>query len=153
MNLFSYALSSILCNKGQYNLSVKIRDPGSQLQSLEYWEECLGRLTEPVALLRLLAFAYSGILLHRATVRVSLQVCVCATGPDTQEMLDSHNIKDMLDGTVPFSWTTFSSRVSFIPVFRSYNPPAPFFLSGFLYPFGEDMLHRCLVVFEPCLLL
>lgn len=28
VNLFSYALSSILYNKGQYNLSVKIRDPG-----------------------------------------------------------------------------------------------------------------------------
>lgn len=95
MNFFSYALSSILCNKGRYNLSVKIRDPGSQLQSLEYWDECLGRLTEPVALLCLLAFAYSGILLHGATVRVSVQVFVCVTGPDTLEMLDSHDIKGM----------------------------------------------------------
>lgn len=88
------------------------------MHSLEYGDECLDRLGEPVALLCLLTVAYSGILLHRATVRVSVQVCVCVTGPDTQEMLNSHDVKDLLDGTVPFSWTAFSSRVSFIPVFH-----------------------------------
>lgn len=56
---------------------------------------------------------------------LSVQVCVCVTGPDTQEMLDSHDIKDMLDGTVPFSWTAFSSRVSFIPVFHELKPARP----------------------------